>query len=59
MLRCIIYENRDSLWDFLLFIVEMIINLFLNLSIGYSFFFFNYGYYLVMLVELLKGDEEV
>ena len=59
MLRCIIHENRGSSWDSLLPTVAMTINTLPNSSTGYSLFFLNYGYHPVLLVELLKADEEV
>ena len=59
MLRCTLHEERAGNWDLLLPTVEMTINSLPNSSTGYSPFFLNYGYHLVMPVELLKGDEEV
>ena len=37
----------------------MTINSLPNSSTGYSPFYLNYGYHPVLLVELLKGDENV
>ena len=37
--------------------VKMVVNSLPNRSAGYSPFFLMYGYHLVLLVELLKGDE--
>ena len=37
----------------------MVVNSLPNRSTGYSPFFLMYGYHLVLLVELLKGDESI
>ena len=59
ILRCIIHEQKSGNWDSLLPTVELAINSQPNSSTGGSPFFLNYGYHLVLPVELLKGDEEV
>ena len=44
-------------WKEYLPTVEMVVNLLLNRSTGYSPFFLMYGYHLMLPIELLKGDE--
>ena len=44
-------------WKEFLPTVEMVVNSIPNRSTGYSPFFLMYGHHLVLLVELLKGDE--
>ena len=57
-LRCLLTDVTDlSRWKDFLPTVEMVVNLLLNRSTGYSPFFLMYGYHPVLPVELLKGDE--
>ena len=60
MLRCTIHElNEVREWDSLLPTIELAINSFPNYSIGYSPFFLNQCFHPTMLVELIKGNEEI
>ena len=57
-LCCLMTDVLDlGRWREYLPTVEMVINSLPNRSTGYSPFFLMYGYHLVLLVELLKGDE--
>ena len=44
-------------WKDFLPMVEIVINLLRNRSTRYSYFYLMYRYHLVLLVELLKGNE--
>ena len=57
-LCCLMTDVSDlNRWKDFLPTVEMVVNSLPNRSTGYSPFFLMYGYHLVLLVELLKGDE--
>ena len=57
-LRCLMIDITDlHRWIDYLPTIEMVVNSLPNRSTGYSPFFLMYGYHLVLLIELLKGDE--
>ena len=57
-LRCLIHNmNEMKSWEILLPTVELVINLLLNTSTGFSPFYLNYGYEPVTPIQLIKGDE--
>ena len=57
-LCCLVSDVPDlgRWWEYLP-TIEMVINSLPNRSTGFSPFFLLYGYHLMLLVELLKGDE--
>lgn len=58
MIRCMVHElNEIQNWKELLPMVELPINSLPNRSTGFSPFYLNYGFYPVLLVELLRGHE--
>lgn len=60
MMRCLIHEmNEMKEWKILLPTIEIAINSSVNHSTGYTPFFLNYGFDLVLPANLLRGNKIV